>query len=286
LYPKTHVAIEGFQDFRAPDNFYDLVASNVPFAKEGPYDPRYAKYKASLHDYFFLKSADVCKPGGLVMHITSTGTMDKADPATRQKLMETCDLVAAYRMPGNTHQANAGTAVVTDMVILRKRLPGEKPVDETETPEEAEPKQPGFTGVTTDSLGRLYHWKDGVRVPGPKWDDVVQVDDPDGGDPITINRYFADHPEAILGRLDRSGTMYKGASMGVSLLSPEELSERLGREVRVEVDDKGKRRFVFADTGEPVPRKELREHGEAAFRERLAAAFESLPDGVFHPEQG
>lgn len=287
LYPATHTEVQGFQDYQAPPNFYDLIASNVPFGDYGVHDPKYNKYNAKIHDYFFLKSADLAKPGGLVMHITSTGTMDKPDNhGIRAKLAETCDLVAAYRMPGDTHMENAGTAVVTDMIILRKRLPGEKPVDETETPPEAEPKQPGFTGITTDSLGRLYHWKDGKRVPGPNWMDVTDIPDPDGGEALHVNKYWDEHPENVLGRLDRSGTMRASGQKNVSITSPEELSDELGRKVIVEVDEgSGKRRFVFEDDGSKVPNADIRRIGEAAFKKRLQDAIDRLPEGVFKPMQ-
>jgi N12 class adenine-specific DNA methylase/phage gp29-like protein len=216
LYPDAHVEVRGFQDFAAPDGFYDLVASNVPFGAYGVHDPRYNKHQANIHDYFFLKSADLAKPGGLVMHVTSTGTMDKPDDSVRRELAKTCDLVAAYRFPAGTHKENAGTEVVTDMLILRRRHPGEAPVTVDHTPSEAEAAEPGFTGTTTDSLGRVYHWVDGKRVPGPDWFSIKEVPDPDGGQPIPVNAYFADHPENILGRLDRSGTMYRGDSVNVS----------------------------------------------------------------------
>lgn len=216
MYPKANVQVQGFQDQQSPDDFFDLVASNVPFGSYGVHDPRYNKHQANIHDYFFLKSADVAKPGGLVMHVTSTGTMDKPDDKVRQELAKSCDFVAAVRFPGGTHQSNAGTEVVTDMIILRKRHPGEQPVTLDHTPYDAEPKEPGFTGTTTDSLGRVYHWVDGKRVPGPDWMGVKQVPDPAGGEPITINSYFADHPEQILGTLDRTGTMYRGESVNVS----------------------------------------------------------------------
>lgn len=287
LYPATHTEVQGFQEYQSPQNFYDLIASNVPFGDYGVHDPKYNKYNAKIHDYFFLKSADLAKPGGLVMHITSTGTMDKPDNnGIRAKLAETCDLVAAYRMPGDTHMENAGTAVVTDMIILRKRLPGEKPVDETETPPEAEPKQPGFTGITTDSLGRLYHWKDGKRVPGPNWMDVTDIPDPDGGEALHVNKYWDEHPENVLGRLDRSGTMRASGQKNVSITSPEELSDELGRKVIVEVDeDSKKRRFVFEDDGSKVPNADIRRIGEAAFKKRLQDAIDRLPEGVFKPMQ-
>lgn len=188
MYPKANVQVVGFQEQKSPDNFYDLVASNVPFGAYGVHDLRYNKHQAHIHDYFFLKSADVVKPGGMVMHVTSTGTLDKPDDAIRRELAKTCDFVAAVRFPGGTHQANAGTEVVTDMILLRKRLPGEAPTD-------------------------------------VDWFSTKQVPDPAGGEPITVNAYFADHPEQILGTLDRTGTMYRGQSVNVT--KTDDYEERL-----------------------------------------------------------
>lgn len=216
LYPRANVAVQGFQEHLAPDNFYDLIASNVPFGAYKVHDPRYNKHQANIHDYFFLKSADLAKPGGLVMHITSTGTLDKPDSKIRAELADKCELVAAIRFPGGAHKENAGTDVVTDMLILRKKIPGEQPVHPTETPTEAQPQDPGFTGVTTDSLGRLYHWVNGKRVPAPDWTKTTTVPDPAGGEPIPVNQYFSTFPEQILGTLDRTGTMYRGESVNVS----------------------------------------------------------------------
>lgn len=216
LYPKSDVRHQGFEEFDMPDGFYDLVASNVPFGEWSVHDPRYNKHRANIHDYFFLKSLDKVRPGGVVMHITSAGTLDKPDSKIRQEMMRSADLVAAIRFPGGAHKANAGTEVVTDLVILRKRAPGEAPVDPNETPDEALPQGPGFTGITVDALGRLYHWVDGKRVPGPRWDDLVEVPDPAGGAAIPVNRYFAEHPEQVLGTLDRTGSMYQGETMNVS----------------------------------------------------------------------
>lgn len=231
LYPSTHVNVMGFEQYKTPPDFFDLIASNVPFGDYKVHDPNYNKHQANIHDYFFLKSVDKVRPGGLVMHITSTGTMDKADSDIRAELAKKCELVSAFRMPDTTHKENAGTEVVTDMIILRKKVPGEQPVDPKVTPKEAQPEKRGFTGITTDSLGRLYHWKDGKRVPGPNWLDVTQVPCPrstsnhDGGEPITINQYFADHPEQIIGELNRTGKLYGGDQKNVSLT--DDADERL-----------------------------------------------------------
>lgn len=179
LYPNADVQVKGFEKHLVPPGFYDLIASNVPFGKYKPFDPDYNKHQAAIHDYFFLKSADKVRPGGLVMHITSTGTLDKPNSKIREELAKTCDLVGAVRFPGGAHKANAGTDVVTDMVILRKRLPGEEPGDDS-------------------------------------WLKTTTVPDPAGGEAIPVNQYFADHPEQILGTLDRTGTMYRGESVNVS----------------------------------------------------------------------
>ncbi len=224
LYPAANVHITPFQDHPTPDNFFDLVATNVPFSGDiRILDPKYKSMRPTLHDYYFLRSVDTVKPGGLIMHVTSDGAMDKLDKRVRRHIDEHCEFVSAIRFPAGTH-ANAGTEVVTDMIILRKKNPSVGEASE-ETPQEAHPQKERFTGTTTDSLGRLYHWVDGVRVPAPRWDDIVEVPDPDGGEPIKINRYFAEHPEQMLGKLDRSGTMYtKGRK---NLVKQDDYEEKL-----------------------------------------------------------
>jgi len=179
LYPAANVHVQGFQEHLAPDGYYDLVASNVPFGAYKVHDPKYNRHQANIHDYFFLKSADKVRPGGLVMHITSTGTMDKGDPKIRQELAKTCDLVGAIRFPSGAHKGNAGTDVVTDMLILRKRLPDEQPGDQS-------------------------------------WLETTTVPDPAGGEPIPVNAYFAKNPHMVLGTIDRTGSMYRGNAANVS----------------------------------------------------------------------
>lgn len=309
LYPASKTYHQGFEDHQAPDNFYDLVASNVPFGNYTVHDKRYNKYAAKIHDYFFLKSADLTKAGGLIMHITSTGTLDKPEDKIRQALAAQCDLVGAIRFPKQAHKEGAGTDVVTDLVILRKRHPGEKPVTTDETPVEAMPSieqdtEAGFTGITTDSLGRLYHWKDGKRVPGPNWMDVTTVPDPAGGEPITVNKYFAEHPEQILGHMDRTGTMRGGDEKSVSKVSAEELTNALGQEVRFvrRKDDEDEDTeeatkhgsFLFAD-GSRVPAEDIDRVANEGYQKKLAAAIDRLPQdvaktsakpkGAFEPEK-
>lgn len=287
LYPASNVTVGGFESTQPPANFYDLVASNVPFGDYTVHDPVHNKGRHLIHDYFFLKSAALTRPGGLVMHVTSDGTLDKMDAKVRQELAKTCDFVGAIRFPGGMHQSNAGTAVVTDLVVLRKRHPNELPVDPNVTPPEAEPDQPGFTGITVDSLGRLYHWVDGKRVPGPDWLATVDTPDPAGGEPIKVNKYFADHPEMVLGTIDRTGTMRTGNMMNVSAVTPEQLSEAMGRRVvlrkgsewenQEETARRGK--YVFED-GSRVPPEEVARVAHELTQQRLKAAMERLPQGV------
>lgn len=192
LYPASNVQHSGFEKHDPGDNFYDLVASNVPFGDYKVHDPRYNKHQANIHDYFFLKSMDKVRPGGLVMHITSTGTLDKMDPAIRKKLYEQGDLVGAIRFPGDAHKENAGTSVVTDMLIFRKRLPGEQPGDRS-------------------------------------WLNTTTVPDPDGGEPIPVNNYFAKNPHMVLGTIDRKGKLYGGKQANVS--ATEDYADRLNKAV-------------------------------------------------------
>lgn len=216
LYPDATVRHQGFQESQLPKDYFDLAATNVPFSPTViRSDREFKKYRPTVHDYFFLKSISNTKPGGLVMHITSAGTMDKLKKSVRAKIDEDCEFVSAVRFPGGAHSENAGTQVVTDMIILRKKNPT-IPATTEETPSEAEPEKPGFTGTTVDSLGRLYHWRDGKRVPGPKFDDTVEVLASDGT-VQRINRYFADNPEQILGELSGKGSMYRADAMNVEL---------------------------------------------------------------------
>ena len=213
LYPSATIRNQGFEEFQAPDGFFDIAASNVPFGDYKLHEKRYNRHQAPIHDHFFLKSLDKVRPGGLVMHVTSTGTMDKGNDRIRKELAGKADLIAAIRMPGKTHGAAANTEVVTDLIILRKHTAA-GPAPE-ETPPDVVP-EPGFTGVLTDSLGRVYHFVDGKRVPGDHWTETTTVPDPDGGEAIPINQYFANNPDQVLGTTDRTGTMYGGNSPNVT----------------------------------------------------------------------
>lgn len=121
LHPQANIRQMGYEESTTGDNFYDLIVGNWPFKKGGPADRRYNHLNASLHDYFFVKAIDQVRPGGLVVGITSAGTMDKKSKAVRSYLASRGELVASFRLPTGAFGKYAGTAVVTDIVILRKR---------------------------------------------------------------------------------------------------------------------------------------------------------------------
>ena len=177
LYPRWGVRRDDFTRAPVPKDTFDLVIGNPPFADVAvKADPVYAKHGFLLHDYFFAKSLDAVRPGGVLLFVTSAGTMNKVDTAARGYLADRADLVAAVRLPGNAFERNAGTSVTTDIVILRKRLPGEE--------------QGGRAWVETVP----------VRLPGP---DGAPMDG-------RVNRYFADHPEMVLGEQGFFDKLYAG----------------------------------------------------------------------------
>lgn len=166
LYPNANVRIQPYQKSETPDGFYDLVIGNWPFANVAQKsDKRYGHLAPMLHDYFFLKAVDQVRPGGVVIGITSTGTMDKAGTSVRLELAKKSDLVAAFRLPAGAFERYAGTKVVTDIIVLRKR-------------EELNPTASSEAWVSTSE----------VKTPS--------------GNPVRINSYYAENPKNILGTLD------------------------------------------------------------------------------------
>ena len=171
LYPQARTQVMGFQDARLRQNGFDLVIGNFPFAKDGPVDRHYPT-NLSLHNYFFARSLDLVKPGGLIVAITSDSTMDgDASRKAREYLAGKADLVGAIRLPNNAFKGNAGTEVTTDIVILRKR--------------------------------------DGTPFQGQPWLETREIPTYDGKAKVEVNEYFAAHPEQMLGRMSREGTMYR-----------------------------------------------------------------------------
>jgi N12 class adenine-specific DNA methylase len=176
LYPKYGVRQDDFTKTKLPENSYDLVIGNPPFADVAiKSDPKY-KQGFLLHDYFFAKSLDAVRPGGLLAFVTSAGTMNKLDPSAREYLAARADFVGGIRLPGDAFKKNAGTEVTTDILFLRKLLPGQESTDWA------------WTQVMP------------VELPGPD------------GKPIKGNasRYFNEHPEMVLGKPDFADKLYQG----------------------------------------------------------------------------
>ena len=165
LYQKANIAIEGFEKTNLPDDHFDVVIGNVPFGEIRVNDSRYNAQKFLIHDYFFAKALDKVRAGGVVMFITSKGTMDKASPEVRKYIAQRAELLGAIRLPDNTFKANAGTEVTSDILILQKR--------------------------------------DRVIDIEPDW---VHLDTDENG--VTMNRYFVEHPDMVLGEIKMESTRF------------------------------------------------------------------------------
>lgn len=118
---KNNIAIQGFEETNLPDSFFDVAIGNVPFGQFGVLDKKYEKNNFLIHDYFFAKSLDKVRPGGIIAFITSKGTMDKENESVRRYIAERADLIGAIRLPNDTFKANAGTEVTSDILFFQKR---------------------------------------------------------------------------------------------------------------------------------------------------------------------
>lgn len=121
LYQKSTVAVQGYEDTNLPNSFFDVAVGNVPFGDFKVLDKKYDKHKFLIHDYFFAKTLDKVRPGGVIAFITSKGTLDKENPSVRKYIAQRADLLGAIRLPNNTFKANAGTEVTSDIIFLQKR---------------------------------------------------------------------------------------------------------------------------------------------------------------------
>lgn len=194
LYGGSEVNIQGYETLKRPSNYYDLAISNVPFGDYNITEKPYGRYP--IHDFFFVKSLDKVRPGGVVAFVTSRYTMDRQDAGTRREFAKNADLIGAIRLPGGRKGAfarNAGTEVTTDILFLRKRVPGEKPFN------------------------------------GAKWIETKTAETPEG--PVAINEYFADHPEMMMGEMRLIGSQYR-ANEPVLIGDTEGLRERIAQAAR------------------------------------------------------
>ena len=121
LYQKSKIAVEGYEKANLPDSFFDVAVGNVPFGEFKLFDNRYDRYNFFIHDYFFAKTLDKVRPGGVIAFITSSGTMDKKNPYIRRYLAQRAELIGAIRLPNDTFTKNAGTKVTSDIIFLQKR---------------------------------------------------------------------------------------------------------------------------------------------------------------------
>lgn len=121
LYQKSSIAVQGFEETNLPDSFFDCAIGNVPFGEYKIPDRKYDKYNFLIHDYFFARTIDKVRPGGIVAFITSKGTLDKENPSVRKYIAQRCDLLGAIRLPSDTFKKNAGTEVTSDIIFLQKR---------------------------------------------------------------------------------------------------------------------------------------------------------------------
>lgn len=193
LYPDANVRVMGYQDSKTPDGFYDAVIGNWPFENTVIADRRYDRLSPYLHDYFFLKAVDQVRAGGIVMGITSSGTMDKKATGIRRELAKKAELVAAFRLPSGAFAEYAGTKVVTDIVILRKR---------------AEPI------ALADKEG---------------WIDSVPFQTPNGE--VYLNEYYVANPAHVVGKVDFGHGTTRGRP-GLIVHRPDDMQAQLQRIVQ------------------------------------------------------
>lgn len=121
LYQKSTIAIQGYEEADLPDSFFDVAVGNVPFGQFKVLDQRYDRHNFLIHDYFFAKTLDKVRPGGVIVFITSSGTMDKKNPSIRKYIAQRAELLGAIRLPNDTFKKNAGTEVTADILFLQKR---------------------------------------------------------------------------------------------------------------------------------------------------------------------
>ena len=188
LYQRANIQIQGFEETNLPDSFFDLAIGNVPFGNYTLADKRYDKNHFLIHDYFFAKTLDKVRPGGVVAFVTSSGTMDKQNPAVRKYIAERAELLDAIRLPNNAFLANAGTGVVADILFLQKR---DRPIE-----------------VDADWIHL------GITEDGH-----------------TINQYFVDNPDMVLGELAEESTQYGKQEVTVKPYEDTPLSELLSEAI-------------------------------------------------------
>ena len=184
LYQNANIAVQGYEDSSLPDSFFDLAVGNVPFGNYGVSDKRYDKNHFMVHDYFFAKTLDKVRPGGIIAFVTSSGTMDKKNSAVRKYIAQRAELLGAVRLPNNAFLQNAGTSVVADILFLQKR-------------DRAIETEPDWVHLGKSAEG------------------------------FTVNQYFADNPDMVLGQLTEESTQYGRQECTCAPIAGADLFEQL-----------------------------------------------------------
>ena len=221
LYQKSSIMAQPFEKANLPDSFFDAVVGNVPFGDYKLNDKRYDKNNFLIHDYFFAKSLDKLRPGGVMCLVTSKGTMDKESSNVRRYLAQRADLLGAIRLPDDTFKGNAGTRITSDILILQKRdyvvtnftpsfSPNSEKLDRSVAPP-SPTKSATLRGPRNDIE--------------PEW---VQLDTDENG--IRMNKYFVNHPEMILGNMVMESGRFKPES-ACKAFENSDLSELLDKAV-------------------------------------------------------
>ncbi|MFL6119457.1 hypothetical protein, partial [Actinophytocola sp.] len=205
LYPHARVVAGSFADLDADEGSFDAVIGNVPFGSFRLHDPRHNPARHSIHNHFLIKALHLTRPGGLVIALTSRYTLDTRNPAARREMGELADLVGAVRLPTNAHRRAAGTAVVTDLLILRRREPDQPPTDLTSW-EFAVP----YTVTTHDEAKNA----DGQDT-GAHDGDVAGAEVEGTETTMLINQYFLEHPELVLGEFRAKFVPDRGTDLEV-----------------------------------------------------------------------
>lgn len=282
LYPEANIAINAYEKIKLDKGSFDLAVGNVPFGNHGVNDKTKAYKGLLIHDYFFAKSLDSVRPGGVVAFVTSTGTLDKEDTKVRQMLAQKAELMGAVRLPNNAFQKNAGTQTATDIIFLKKR---EKPLNIGEMP-----------------MDKSCDW----------------VHTKENADGLKINSYFADNPDMVLGKLSDNGrfgsiicTPFEGADLKAQLHEAMKniKGEYIPLEFQQELDERAEDKYLTATPNienltytvvedklyyrvddNLIPLKESEQHGIVAdrrkamcglgetVRELLQAQVEDRPD--------
>lgn len=260
LYSDATVKNSGYEDHRVPDGWYDLAIGNVPFGSYHVHDERYNKLNASIHDYFLVKSLDQVREGGVQILITSAFSLDKSDDTIRRRLAREGKLIGAMRLPSGAFKENAGTEVVTDVLIIQKKTTDERlkdlsdaealelatarltvaqkqfrdlnkaltkaeKADDTEKQVKIEIELEATKTEIATAENQIVEEQVKLELLYPNWLRIGKTTDAETGNQIEVNQYFIENPEMILGNLKLGRGLYGEGEMTVEMT--EDFSDRI-----------------------------------------------------------